>query len=130
EIFVGEQQTPKTVRITRAHLEEDAGKLMHEAPGGGSIDYSIVDLNRAGTPLLEIVTEPDLHSPEEVVAFAQALRNICRWLGVTQGIMQKGHMRFEPNINLEITWQNQVYKTPIVEIKNLNSFKALDGAVR
>jgi aspartyl-tRNA(Asn)/glutamyl-tRNA(Gln) amidotransferase subunit B len=130
EIFVGDAAAPKTVRITRAHLEEDAGKLLHEAPGGGAIDYSIVDLNRSGTPLLEIVTEPDLHSPEEAVAFAQALRNICRWLGVSQGIMQKGHMRFEPNINLEITHQGQVYKTPIVEIKNLNSFKAVEGSIR
>lgn len=122
----------KRIGIIRAHLEEDAGKLLHEAPGGYAIDYSIVDLNRAGTPLLEIVTEPDFGSPEEVVAFAQALRNICRFLGVTEGIMQKGHMRFEPNINviIENTRDGKTYKTPIVEIKNLNSFKALDGAIR
>lgn len=130
EIRVSPDAPARTIRIRRAHLEEDAGKLMHEAPGGGAIDHSIVDLNRAGTPLLEIVTEPDLHSPEEAVAFAQSLRNICRWLQVTQGIMQKGHIRFEPNINLEITWQGKLYKTPIVEIKNLNSFKAVDGAIR
>ncbi len=130
EIFVGPEQTPRTVRIRRAHLEEDAGKLLHEAPGGGKIDYSIVDLNRAGTPLLEIVTEPDITSPEEAVVFCQSLRNICRWLKVTQGIMQKGHIRFEPNINLEITHKGQLYKTPIVEIKNLNSFKAVEGSIR
>lgn len=130
EIFSGDDNTAKTIRITRAHLEEDAGKLLHDAPGGGIIDYSIVDLNRAGTPLLEIVTEPDFGSPEEVVAFAQSLRNICRWLGVTEGVMQKGHIRFEPNINLEITYQGKTFKTPIAEIKNLNSFKAVDGSVR
>ena len=132
EIPIGpEPDAPlKTVRIRRAHLEEDAGKLLHEAPGGVKIDHSIVDLNRAGTPLLEIVTEPDLASAEEAVAFGQALRNICRFLGVTEGVMQKGHMRFEPNINVEITRDGETFKTPIVEIKNLNSFKALFGAIR
>lgn len=121
----------RTIRIIRAHLEEDAGKLLHEAPGGMPIDYSIVDLNRAGTPLLEIVTEPDFTSAEEVVSFAQMLRQICRHLGVTEGIMQQGHMRFEPNINVAITDPStgeEVF-TPIVEIKNLNSFKALEGSV-
>ncbi len=120
----------KTIRIIRAHLEEDAGKLLHEAPGGVKIDHSIVDLNRAGTPLLEIVTEPDFDTAEEAVSFGQALRNICRFLGVSEGIMQKGHMRFEPNINVEITRNGETFKTPIVEIKNLNSFKALFGAIR
>ncbi|MEX2213354.1 MAG: Asp-tRNA(Asn)/Glu-tRNA(Gln) amidotransferase subunit GatB [Phycisphaeraceae bacterium] len=119
----------KKVRIIRAHLEEDAGKLLHEAPGGFAIDYSIVDLNRAGTPLLEIVTFPDIESPEEAVAFAQALRNICRALGVTEGIMQRGHIRFEPNINVIIEKDGQTFKTPIAEIKNLNSFKAVHGAI-
>ncbi len=119
----------KTIRIIRAHLEEDAGKLLHEAPGGVKIDHSIVDLNRAGTPLLEIVTHPDFDSPDQVVAFGQALRHLCRHLGVSEGIMQKGHMRFEPNINVIIEKDGQTYKTPIVEIKNLNSFKAVHGAV-
>ncbi len=121
--------TAKTVRILRAHLEEDAGKLLHEAPGGVKIGHSIVDLNRAGTPLLEIVTEPDMDCPRQVVDFAQTLRNICRYLGVSEAIMQRGQMRFEPNINVVIEQNNRVYKTPIVEIKNLNSFKALYGAV-
>ncbi len=120
----------RTIRIIRAHLEEDAGKLLHEAPGGRSIDGSIVDLNRAGTPLLEIVTEPDLASADEAVAFGQALRNLCRHLGVTEGIMQKGHMRFEPNINVVIQRNGETYKTPIVEIKNLNSFRAVHGAIQ
>ncbi|NJL30365.1 MAG: Asp-tRNA(Asn)/Glu-tRNA(Gln) amidotransferase subunit GatB [Phycisphaerales bacterium] len=124
-----EDGTTKTIRILRAHLEEDAGKLLHEAPGGHAIDGSIVDLNRAGTPLLEIVTQPDFESAEQVVAFAQLLRNWTRALGVTQGIMQQGHIRFEPNINVIIEHQVQTYKTPIVEIKNLNSFRALQGSV-
>ncbi len=119
----------KTIRITRAHLEEDAGKLMHEAPGGRPIDYSIVDLNRAGTPLLEIVTEPDFDAADQVVMFGRTLRNICRFLGVSEGIMQKGHMRFEPNINVIIERDGQTYATPVVEIKNLNSFKAVHGAI-
>jgi len=119
----------RPVRITRAHLEEDAGKLMHEGPGGRPIDYSIVDLNRAGTPLLEIVTEPDITSAEQAVQFGQTLRNICRFLGVTEGIMQQGHMRFEPNINVLIERGGQTFATPIVEIKNLNSFRALRGAI-
>lgn len=116
--------TIKRVNIRRAHLEEDAGKLGHE----GSPDVSHVDLNRAGTPLLEIVTEPDLQSPEEARIFGEELRRICRYLGVSQGIMQQGNMRFEPNINLHITWQGKVYKTPISEIKNLNSFRAVERA--
>ncbi|MEM1109488.1 MAG: Asp-tRNA(Asn)/Glu-tRNA(Gln) amidotransferase subunit GatB [Planctomycetota bacterium] len=120
----------KRIRITRAHLEEDAGKLLHDLPGGGFSDGSLVDLNRAGTPLLEIVTEPDFTSADDAVAFGQALRDVCRHLGVTEGIMQKGHMRFEPNINVVITKPSgEVFKTPVVEIKNLNSFKAVHGAI-
>jgi aspartyl-tRNA(Asn)/glutamyl-tRNA(Gln) amidotransferase subunit B len=117
------------VRIIRAHLEEDAGKLLHEAPGGRPIPHSIVDLNRAGTPLLEIVTYPDLVSADHAVMFGQMLRNVCRFLGVSEGIMQRGHMRFEPNINMIIERDGKEYATPIVEIKNLNSFKALHDAI-
>jgi len=119
----------RTVRITRAHLEEDAGKLLHEAPGGRPIDGSIVDLNRAGTPLLEIVTEPDITSAEQAVMFGRTLRDLCRYLGVTEGVMQRGHMRFEPNINVIIEKDGTEYATPIVEIKNLNSFRAVHGAI-
>ena len=120
----------KRIRITRAHLEEDAGKLLHDLPGGGFSDGSLVDLNRAGTPLLEIVTEPDFTSADDAVAFGQTLRDICRHLGVTEGIMQKGHMRFEPNINVIITKPSgEQFATPVVEIKNLNSFKAVHGSI-
>jgi aspartyl-tRNA(Asn)/glutamyl-tRNA(Gln) amidotransferase subunit B len=120
----------RRIGIIRAHLEEDAGKSLHEAPGGGKIDFSIVDFNRAGAPLLEIVTQPDFHDADEVVRFAQLLRNVCRWLGVSEGDMQKGHMRFEPNINavLELS-DGRIVKTPIVEIKNLNSFRAVKAAI-
>ncbi len=128
EIEVGGNK--KSVRITRAHLEEDTGKLGHELPGGGHYDGSLVDLNRAGTPLLEIVSEPDMCSADEAVAYGREVRDICRFLGVTEGIMQRGHMRFEPNINVIITTEDNVeHPTPIAEIKNLNSFKALHGSI-
>ena len=123
------EEGTKTIRIRRAHLEEDAGKLLHEAPGGYAIDYSIVDLNRAGTPLLEIVTEPDFSSPRDVALFAQELQKIVQFLGVSEGQMQMGHMRFEPNINVHITdGAGAVHKTAITEIKNLNSFSVLERA--
>jgi aspartyl-tRNA(Asn)/glutamyl-tRNA(Gln) amidotransferase subunit B len=114
----------KKIRIIRAHLEEDAGKNIHTQ---GS--FSQVDLNRAGTPLLEIVTEPDLSSGAEVRAMAEELQRTVRYLGVSHGDMQKGHMRFEPNINLVIAKDGKEYRTPIVEVKNLNSFRALERSI-
>jgi aspartyl-tRNA(Asn)/glutamyl-tRNA(Gln) amidotransferase subunit B len=123
EIPVSGGQTKK-IRILRVHLEEDAGKNVHT-----SGNFSQVDLNRAGTPLLEIVTEPDMNSAEEVKSLAIELQRIVRFLGVSQADMQKGHMRFEPNVNLHIKKDNNEYKTPITEVKNLNSFKALEKSV-
>jgi aspartyl-tRNA(Asn)/glutamyl-tRNA(Gln) amidotransferase subunit B len=118
------------IGIIRAHLEEDAGKLLHEAPGGHALDGTIADYNRAGTPLLEIVTQPDFTDADQVVAFARLLRQLCRFLRVTEGIMQKGHIRFEPNINCVLTLADgRGVTTPIVEVKNLNSFKSLRGAI-
>jgi len=114
----------KTIRIRRAHLEEDAGKNLHTAG-----NFSQVDLNRAGTPLLEIVTEPDMNSTAEVRMLAEELQRIVRYLGVSEADMQKGHMRFEPNVNLVITRAGQQFKTPIVEVKNLNSFRALEKSI-
>jgi aspartyl-tRNA(Asn)/glutamyl-tRNA(Gln) amidotransferase subunit B len=114
----------KRIGIIRAHLEEDAGKNLHTAG-----DFSQVDLNRAGTPLLEIVTEPDMNSGAEVRALAVELQRMVRYLGVSEADMQKGHMRFEPNVNLVVTKDGAEYKTPIVEIKNLNSFRALERSV-
>jgi len=123
-------QPSKRIGITRAHLEEDAGKLLHEAPGGGASKDTLADYNRAGTPLLEIVTQPDFSSADDVVLFAKLLRQVCRYLGVTLGVMQKGHMRFEPNINCILTLSDgHTITTPIVEIKNLNSFKSLKAAI-
>jgi len=119
-----EQERTKRIRIIRAHLEEDAGKNLHTAG-----NFSQVDLNRTGTPLLEIVTEPDMNSAVEVRALAVELQRMVRFLGVSEADMEKGHMRFEPNINLVITRDGAEYKTPIAEIKNLNSFRALERSV-
>lgn len=115
----------KTIRIRRVHLEEDTGKLTHL--GEGRAARSLVDLNRAGVPLLEIVSEPDFRTAEEVRLYAQALRAILRYLGVNSGDLQKGALRIEPNISLRPTG-SEVYGTK-VEIKNLNSFHALERAV-
>ena len=123
EIPLAHGQT-KRIRIRRVHLEEDAGKNLHTAG-----NYSQVDLNRAGTPLLEIVTEPDMNSAEQVRALAVELQRIVRYLGVSEADMQKGHMRFEPNVNLVIERAGQPARTPIVEVKNLNSFRALERSV-
>jgi len=114
----------KRIRIRRVHLEEDAGKNIHDNPS-----HTGVDLNRAGVPLLEIVSEPDMNSAEEVLAYAQAAQRLVRWLGISQANMQMGQMRFEPNINLHITLGPKTWKTPIVEVKNLNSFRALERTV-
>ncbi|MHC4155068.1 MAG: Asp-tRNA(Asn)/Glu-tRNA(Gln) amidotransferase subunit GatB [Planctomycetota bacterium] len=119
-----ESERTKKIGIIRAHLEEDAGKNLH-ATG----NFSQVDLNRTGTPLLEIVTEPDMNSAAEVRALAVELQRIVRYLGVSEADMQKGHMRFEPNVNLVVTGGDGEHKTPIVEIKNLNSFRALERSV-
>jgi len=91
---------------------------------------ALIELNRAGTPLLEIVTQPDLGSAEDAVLFARELHTLCVFLEVTGGIMQRGHMRFEPNVNVIIeTVDGREHATPIVEVKNLNSFKSVKGAI-
>ncbi len=114
----------KRIRIRRAHLEEDTGKNIHD---GG---YTLVDLNRAGMPLLEIVTEADINSPEEAYAFLTKLRTILRYLGVNSGDMEKGAMRCEPNISVRTPEQTArgEYGTK-VEVKNLNSFRAVRSAI-
>lgn len=120
-------QTPtgeKKVRIRRVHLEEDTGKLTHVSEDGEA--YSLVDLNRAGVPLLEIVTEPDLHTPEDVRAYAEELRSVLRYLGVNSGDMQKGVMRIEPNISVRPAGSDRLGTR--TEVKNLNSFRALERA--
>lgn len=116
----------RAVRIRRVHLEEDTGKLTHVTTPEGET-YSLVDLNRAGVPLLEIVSEPDLFSVEEVRAYAMALRTLLRYLGVNSGDMEKGVIRFEANVSVRPKGSSQLGTR--VEIKNLNSFRALERAV-
>ena len=113
----------KRVRIRRAHLEEDAGKNVH----GGGTSGSRVDLNRAGTPLLEIVTEPDMSSADEVVAYLKGLRDILMYLDVCDGNMEEGSFRCEPNLSLRPVGQKE-FGTK-VELKNINSFKYVKDAV-
>lgn len=111
------------VGITRLHLEEDAAKLLH--PEGQN--YSIVDFNRAGTPLMEIVTEPDLRSPEEAKVFLQELRLMMRYLGISDADMEKGHLRCDANISLRE--RGSVELSPKTEIKNVNSFRSVERAL-
>jgi len=113
----------KTVQLTRAHLEEDAGKSLHEDYHG----MTGIDLNRAGTPLLEIVTEPDMRSAAEAVAYAKALHSLVTWLGVCDGNMQEGSFRCDANVSVRPAGQKE-YGTRC-EIKNLNSFRFLEEAI-
>ncbi len=118
----------KTIRITRAHLEEDAGKLVHAGANGiyGSA-YSLVDLNRAGTPLLEIVSEPDMRSSDEAREYMEQLRNNLRYIGVCDGNLEEGSMRCDANISVRPKGQKEFGTR--AEIKNVNSFKALQRAL-
>ena len=120
--FVVGDQT-KTVRLTRAHLEEDAGKSLHEDFAG----QSGIDLNRAGTPLLEIVTEPDIRSADEAVAYAKTLHSLVTWLGICDGNMQEGSFRCDANVSVRPKGQKEFGTR--CEIKNLNSFKFLHAAI-
>jgi len=113
----------RAVRLTRAHLEEDAGKSLHEDFQG----YSGIDLNRAGTPLLEIVTEPDLRSAREAVAYARALHGLVVWLGICDGNMQEGSFRCDANVSVRIHGITELGTR--CEIKNLNSFRFLERAI-
>ncbi|MDP2784036.1 MAG: Asp-tRNA(Asn)/Glu-tRNA(Gln) amidotransferase subunit GatB, partial [Sulfurimicrobium sp.] len=120
-IQVGEQE--KTVRITRAHLEEDAGKSLHEDFHG----MTGIDLNRAGTPLLEIVTEPDIRSGQEAVAYAKALHGLVRYLEICDGNMQEGSFRCDANVSVRPLGVEKLGTR--CEIKNLNSFKFMEKAI-
>ena len=113
----------KTVRLTRAHLEEDAGKSLHEDYRG----MSGIDLNRAGTPLLEIVTEPDMRSAEEAVAYAKTLHALVRWIDICDGNMQEGSFRCDANISVRP--QGSETLGIRCEIKNLNSFRFIEKAI-
>ena len=118
--FLGDEK--KTVRLVRAHLEEDAGKSLHE----DFIGQSGIDLNRAGTPLLEIVTEPDIRSSEEAVAYAKELHKIVTWIGICDGNMQEGSFRCDANVSVRKPGQPLGTRR---EIKNLNSFKFMQQAI-
>jgi aspartyl-tRNA(Asn)/glutamyl-tRNA(Gln) amidotransferase subunit B len=113
----------KTVRLTRAHLEEDAGKSLHENFRG----MSGIDLNRAGTPLLEIVTEPDLRSAADAVAYAKTLHTLVRWIGICDGNMQEGSFRCDANVSVRIVGEPLGTRC---EIKNLNSFHFMEKAIQ
>ena len=120
-VTVGEQ----TVRLIRIHLEEDAGKLLHGQKAG----YTAVDLNRAGVPLVEIVTEPDLRSAAAARVFLTELRLIARTLGISEADMEKGQLRCDANVNVSFEHEGKTVKTYISEIKNLNSFRMVEAAI-
>lgn len=113
----------RRVRVERIHLEEDVGKSLHLQ---GS--HSYIDYNRCGTPLIEIVTKPDMTSPDEAALFMQTVQEILRYVKVTNGNLEEGNMRCDANINLNIWEDGKLYHTPISEIKNLNSFKSIREA--
>ncbi len=113
----------RRIGLTRIHLEEDAGKNIHEGPG----NYSLVDLNRAGTPLMEIVSEPDICTPQEAAEFVKKLRALVRWIGVCDGNMEQGSLRCDANVSIRPVGQKEFgTKT---EIKNMNSFKYIEKAL-
>jgi aspartyl-tRNA(Asn)/glutamyl-tRNA(Gln) amidotransferase subunit B len=118
---------PLRVRILRAHLEEDAGKSMHDEAAAQA--DSRIDLNRTGTPLLEIVTQPDLRSPAQARAFLAELRLVLVYLGVSDCNMQEGSLRVDANVNLHVETPQGRAATPIVEVKNMNSFRAVERAL-
>ncbi|PIZ76157.1 Asp-tRNA(Asn)/Glu-tRNA(Gln) amidotransferase GatCAB subunit B [Candidatus Peregrinibacteria bacterium CG_4_10_14_0_2_um_filter_38_24] len=122
EIRDGENNVKKVrVGITRLHLEDDAGKLTHVRDG------SLVDFNRAGTPLMEIVSEPDMHNAQEASAYAREIQKIVRYVGSSDADMEKGMMRFDASVSIRPKGETKLY--PRAEIKNLNSFKMLENAI-
>jgi len=124
ELFISDDEgAEKRIRITRAHLEEDAGKSMHEGLG----DFSGIDLNRAGTPLLEIVSEPDLSSAKEAVAYMRKIRSIVRYLEICDGNMQEGSFRCDANVSIRPHGQKELGTR--AELKNLNSFRFIEKAI-
>ena len=113
----------KWLRIKRVHLEEDTAKLIHEG------DKTLINFNRSGVPLVEIVTEPDMESAKEAKEFLEKLQELIRALGISDADMEKGQMRCEPTVNLKIEDNNKTFFTPLVELKNINSFKFAHDAI-
>lgn len=120
---IGESPRFKKVRIERIHLEEDAGKSLHIGE-----NYSYIDFNRCGVPLIEIVSLPDMSSPEEAAIYMQTVREILTFVGVTDGNLEEGALRCDANVNLKIIDNGKEFKTRIAEIKNMNSYKAVGDA--
>ncbi len=123
----GDSSQSRRIRIERAHLEEDAGKSIHDESNRGQ--NSKIDLNRTGTPLLEIVTQPDLRSAAEAKSFLSELKLILNYIDVSDCNMQQGNLRCDANVNLHIPFGEEQIATPIVEIKNLNSFRAVERSI-
>lgn len=123
-LVVDGESGPVTVRVQRAHLEEDTGKTTHQAGGTALIDY-----NRCGTPLLEVVTHPDIHSAADASAYLEELKRIMQYLGVSDCDMEKAQLRCEPNVNVEVKMGDEWVPTRIVELKNLNSFAAVRNSI-
>jgi len=117
----------KNIRIRRVHLEEDTGKLLHETIDGERV--TLIDFNRSGVPLVEIVSEPDMNSSDEAKEYLETLQKIVQSLGISSADMEKGMMRCEPTVNLEVSDGKSKFYTPLVEIKNINSFRFVKKAI-
>ena len=117
----------KQIRITRAHMEEDAGKLVHHGTSITDSDYSLVDYNRTGTPLLEIVTEPDMRSAKEAVAYLEKMHAILQYIGISDCRMEEGSLRCDANVSVRPVGQKELGTK--AEIKNINSFKGVEKAI-
>jgi aspartyl-tRNA(Asn)/glutamyl-tRNA(Gln) amidotransferase subunit B len=118
---------PSHVKIERIHLEEDTARLLHRNDGAGDGGYSLMDVNRAGVPLMELVTEPDMHSAAEAGAFLRKLRQILRYIGVSDADMEKGSFRCDANVSLRLVGATELGSK--VEVKNMNSFRAVQRAI-
>lgn len=119
----------RKIGIIRAHLEEDAGKMLHDEHAGK--EDSLVDLNRTGTPLLEIVSQPDLRTPEEAKAYLEEMRLLLREIGVSDCEMQEGSLRCDANVNVHVPQADGTFvATPLIEIKNLNSFRGVERSLK